>query len=381
MKGKLIVFLVIATGITVAAVGSAAERANALQQKAQLVERTAKEWLKKGEDPRQAFMLMGKAKQFFDSGDINRGEHCVDEAMSVLELRTPDSAEKGPLSDLYRNPQQIEIAGYTMDSMEPCISMDGKYLFFNNTNEEPDTHLYAARRISETKFEFIGPVQGARFTPIGTKPSFDEREACPATDFANELFFISPHSYGKDMHTLWFGKWHADPNGKSMVLTDKKQVEGHILPEVRPWIDLDPALTPNGKTMVFSRAKVVPEQPFPANAYLMIANRQADGSFNTLPNSADLLKNVTDEKMLQYAPAITNDTLELYWTQCETGLPIFRTMVATRKSPTEPFSKPSRLTAITAFSEAPSLTADKSELFFHKKVKGRFHVFRMTRRK
>ncbi len=41
-----------------------------------------------------------------------------------------------PLSELYANPERMDLTGYIGDAMEPCISLDGKYLYFNSSNDE-----------------------------------------------------------------------------------------------------------------------------------------------------------------------------------------------------------------------------------------------------
>src|SRR5450432_3634763 len=62
---------------------------------------------------------------------------------------------------LYTNPEPIEISGYAEDAMEPCISLDGQYLFFNNSNEQNvKTHIHFAKRMAPTKFQYLGILPG-----------------------------------------------------------------------------------------------------------------------------------------------------------------------------------------------------------------------------
>jgi hypothetical protein len=114
--------------------------------------------------------------------------------------------------------------------------------------------------------------------------------------------------------------------------------------------------------------------------------RNTKGEFNKAPNSDEILRTVNTEA-LEYAPGLSSDGLELYFTRAATpqqlakndGMPFIQTMIATRQSTNEPFGTPARLTAIEGFCEAPSITLDRKQLFFHKKVGKHFRIFRVTR--
>ena len=54
-------------------------------------------------------------------------------------------------------------------------------------------------------------------------------------------------------------------------------------------------------------------------------------------------------------------------------------MVAQRNSVDEPFGEPRVLTALTGFVEAPSVSLDGKEMFFHEKVGDRFVIYRVER--
>jgi hypothetical protein len=164
-------------------------------------------------------------------------------------------------------------------------------------------------------------------------------------------------------------------------------LQGNIAPLDMSWIDMDSGISPDGNTLVFSRAQFTSGGSAPDHSHLMLAHRVSDGSFQLDPHWDKILKEVNSGP-LQYAPAITDDGLELYFTRCENSAvptagmtmpPLMQTMVAFRKKTDEPFGRPVRLNAIEGFAEAPSLTLDKRELFFHKKVADRFRIFRLQR--
>src|SRR5262249_44839471 len=63
-----------------------------------------------------------------------------------------------PASGQFSNPQQVTIAGYSGDAMEPFISRDGKYLFFNNSNTATTTRLFWATEMDPVTFRFQGEI-------------------------------------------------------------------------------------------------------------------------------------------------------------------------------------------------------------------------------
>src|SRR5205823_4594729 len=69
-------------------------------------------------------------------------------------------------------PQRVAIRGYSGDAMEPFITRDGRYLFFNNRNDpRVDTNLHYAERIDDVTFAFRGELQGANSKVLDAVPS------------------------------------------------------------------------------------------------------------------------------------------------------------------------------------------------------------------
>jgi hypothetical protein len=65
----------------------------------------------------------------------------------------PVYAAKEPESDLYVRPEPASIEGYDGSAMEPFISPDGQYLFFNNENDpRVNTNLHFAERTGKHAF-------------------------------------------------------------------------------------------------------------------------------------------------------------------------------------------------------------------------------------
>jgi hypothetical protein len=288
------------------------------------------------------------------------------------------AAEKAASSaaHLYGNPQPIEIVGYSQDAMEPCISLDGQYLFFNNSNEDQvDTHIHYAKRLSDTRFQYLGLVPG-----VGSS----KKDMAPTIDKNNMFFFTSLRSFDKDHRSIYCGKWLPDSVKSGAAKVESVQsVAGNISPTAPFWINMDCAVSPDGKSLVLARAQFFPWQSVPVRCDLKLARRNNDGSFSIDPRT-DLLKAV-NTSFLEYAPALTDDGLELYFTRAgsldeikKNGLSI---MVARRISVDQPFSRAERLEDLSGIIEAPSLTLDKKELFFHKKDGKIYRIFKADRQR
>src|SRR5260370_28342604 len=83
---------------------------------------------------------------------------------SAVSVDAPDA---GFTPGVFTNPQPVTIVGYSQDAMEPFISPDGNYLFFNNSNAPAvDTNLYYATRIADVTFQFHGELAGVNSTAL-----------------------------------------------------------------------------------------------------------------------------------------------------------------------------------------------------------------------
>lgn len=86
----------------------------------------------------------------------------------------PVYADKEEKSDLYVRPQPVSIEGYDGSAMEPFISPDGHYLFFNNENDPAvNTNLHFAERIGKLSFRYLGELPGVNSHVLDAAPSLD----------------------------------------------------------------------------------------------------------------------------------------------------------------------------------------------------------------
>ncbi|HEY9680301.1 MAG TPA: hypothetical protein V6C86_01775 [Oculatellaceae cyanobacterium] len=284
-------------------------------------------------------------------------------ALAGLEPKVRDSK-------LYGEPQLVEIIGYSEDAMEPCVSPDGRYLFFNNSNEgSVDTHVHFAERVAETKFRYLGILEGSRSL---------KKDMAPTMTVDGHIIFTTLRSFDKDHRSLYCGIF------KNNRLTAVAPVSGNLAPSQPFWIDMDCGVDPAGQVLVVSRAQFLPFQGIPGKSDLFIAHKKADGSFMTDLDSDAVLKTV-NSAALEYAPAITADGLELYFTRAgessvaKKPTPSVEIFVSHRRDSHAAFREPRRLAALEGFVEAPSLTMDKKELYFHKKDSTCFHIYRALR--
>lgn len=262
----------------------------------------------------------------------------------------------------FRDPRKVELRGYDGDAMEPFISCDGSYLFFNNRNEpSTQTDLHVAAKAGDDGFNYVGPLAGANQPP----PSLD---AVPSMDSAGVLFFISTRSYETTLSTLFTGAFREGQ------VTGVRAVEGSFSRRQPGWLTMDAEVSRDGSLLYYADARfaggAVPEE-----ADLAIARRSGD-AFNVVAESRVLLASV-NSGALEYAPSTSGDGLELFFTRLTGTQPVI--LHSTRADASTPFGAPRSVSAISGFAEAPSLSCDGRSLYYHREEGGRFSLYRVTR--
>ncbi len=276
----------------------------------------------------------------------------------------PGQAQKEVQYRLFHGEQKVVIRGYSGDAMEPFLTKDGRFLLFNNRNEPPtNTNLYYARRVDDLHFDFQGEIRGVNTPAL---------EGVPSMDRAGNLYFVSPRDYERTFSTLYRGKFvNGTVSGVELVPGVSRQQPGIV--------NFDAEISGDGSTLYFVDGDFTGE-PKPKAAVLVIATKQGSG-FQRDPHSDDILKNVNASGLV-YAPAISGDGLELFFTGVTritaTAQPaIYR---AARRRTDEPFGVPEKLAGITGFVEGPTLSADGRRLYYHKKENGHFVLYMVTRK-
>jgi hypothetical protein len=274
------------------------------------------------------------------------------------------SAAPVPRVPAFGNPVPVTIRGYHGDAMEPFVSTDGKYLFFNSRNTPGvNTNLYYARRVNDTTFTFAGAIAGANSAQL---------DAVASMDSAGHFFFVSTRSYSHTFATLYRGTF---ANGK----LSKVSVVPGVSKDAAGWVNFDADVSADGNTLYFVDARFDHGNQ-PLSADLVIAKKTPTG-FSRQADSARILANV-NTRDLEYGAAISGNGLTLYFTRAPlpagSGTPAI--YVATRPSATSAFSTPALLATLTGFVEAPAVSPDGRAIYFHELVGSKFAIYRAARR-
>lgn len=274
-----------------------------------------------------------------------------------------DAPDAGFTPGVFTNPQPVTIVGYSQDAMEPFISPDGNYLFFNNSNAPTvDTNLYYATRIDDVTFQFQGEIGGVNSTALDAVASMDSN---------NTFYFVSTRSYFQTLSTIYWGTFSGGSvSNVAIVPGISKQKLGDV--------NFDAGISPDGSTLYFVDG-VFNGGSVPQRASIAIATRDVD-HFVRLRNSGRIMRNINTHG-LNYAPDISKSGLELFFTRIEGRPPMPPPVIytATRTSISAPFGKPRKIQSITGFAEAPALSPDEKSLYYHLNVGGTFVIYRVTR--
>jgi len=265
---------------------------------------------------------------------------------------------------VWSQPQPVRIEGYDGEAMEPFLSRDGAFLFFNTRNDPGvDTDIHVARRRDDLTFVHLGVVAGTKSSDLDGVPTM-------ARD--GSFCFISPRDYRQTLNSVFCGRF----DGRDVV--DVKPQMG-LKTERLGRLIFDVELSADGAQLVFAEG-TFGGGAAPDSAELHLASRAANGFVRDADGDLILAKvNAVDG--LKYAAGLSADGLELFFTRL-TGFWIFRgleIMRAERVRVGDAFGAPVHV-PLDGFVEGPTLSGDGHALYFHKKnADGRFGIWRITR--
>ncbi len=253
--------------------------------------------------------------------------------------------------------KSVTITGLTFDVMEPFISPDGNTLFFNSLNSGGNTNLYYANRIDDTTFTFVGLVNGTY------DPSLNHLDAVASIDSANNFFWVSLRNIPNLHRGIYItGNVNnvSQVYGTSNILTPPG------------WIIMDAAINFQGDLLYYSNGYFGPTYTecvgVPCEAKLGIAQKVNDSTFNKTMFSDAIFSNVNDTNYIVYAPQVTKDGLELYYTRLLEGGFDTEICVSVRNTVADTFSLPMVIYSnFGFFPEAATPTTDKQKIYYHKK--------------
>lgn len=258
---------------------------------------------------------------------------------------------------------EVSINDLSFDAMEPFISSDGNYLFFNNLNDGINTKLYYATKINDSTFNYVGELMGANQT---TSPQLD---AVADMDSNGNFYWTSTRNYPTELNNLFRGNF-SDGN-----IIDIERVQGNFNMNTPGWLVMDHGISLDGQFLYYSNARFDDTNcQGPCETILGVAQKNNTSEFSILPNSISILENINDSDYIYYAPCISSDNLELYFTRYLKGqitpATVFEICVSVRSNSLSEFSIPKVLFSetIADLIEAPTLTTDKNIIYYHRKT-------------
>lgn len=262
----------------------------------------------------------------------------------------------------FANETPVVISGHGEDAMEPFIAKDGQTLFFNNSNAPSvNTDLFYATRVNDGSFANQGRIAGANSTALDAVASMDRNGI---------FYFISTRDYDASLSTIYSGSFANGSLTAPALVSGISRLERGIL-------NFDGEISGDGQTLWFDDGKFSGGQ-VPDTAAIVVADRQGNG-FARRADSAMILANV-NAAGLNYAPCISADGLELFFTRItDITKPAPVIMRSSRANTAAAFATPQKVSAITGYVEAPSLSADGRTLYYHKQVGTKFGIYLVTR--
>jgi hypothetical protein len=182
---------------------------------------------------------------------------------------------------------------------------------------------------------------------------------------------VSTRSYEQTLSTIYRGRFDKG------VVTGVELVEG-ISPRIPGIVNFDAEISADGEVLVGVDGDLT-GGPMPKTADLFLA-RRVGNRFQRLPGDKDVFANL-NTSALEYAPALSQDNLEIFFTRLTKGLFGASLTIehAVRATADLPFPVSRTIGIINGFVEAPSITGDGKTLYFHQKVDGVYRIFRTTR--
>ncbi len=292
-------------------------------------------------------------------------------ALAVLGVTAPCS--KAPEADPavaypeFVDESAVTISGYDADAMEPFVTRDGRYLFFNSLNDGVGTSLYYALRESDTHFVFRGEIAGVN----GRPPHLD---AVASMDAAHVFYYVSTRDYPAEIRNLRSGRF-ADGSVTGVVPVDGD----FYVRSPAGWLVMDAEIASDGGSLYYVNARF-DGRALPVEARIGLARRE--GTAFVADRSSDaLFAQVNDDGYLVYAPATFAEASELYFTRIRKGSLVSEICVSILPEGAAAYSRPKRMEVSGSLVEAPTLTNDGTRIYYHKKTSdGRYRVFTMRRR-
>ncbi|MDZ4666052.1 MAG: T9SS type A sorting domain-containing protein [Bacteroidota bacterium] len=267
---------------------------------------------------------------------------------------------------IYVNEKLVTINGFTIDAMEPQLSTDGNALFFNSLNDGITTSLFYAARVNDTTFNYIGAM------PVVNQTATPRLDAVASIDTADNFYWVSNRGWPtitENLHRIRF---------LTVGYTNFGRVYGDFYIPSPGWIIMDAGVSYYGDKIIYCNALFNScTNNMPCKAAMGIAQKINDSTFNKMANTSTIFANVNDTvNYIVYAPNLTEDGLELFYSRLLHNGTQTEVMLATRSNTNSAFGFPSLLVgAPSLLPEAPTVSTNKSKMYYHKKTGPIFKLF------
>ena len=320
------------------------------------------QWASEGRDISTLVPKMHKVKELGDAGRLSEADDLLDEILSHFKEEGSDSSK-----ELFSKNTEVRILGYDGDAMEPFISRDGKYMFFNSEHSPmTEKDIYFAERVDDYTFQFKGEVRN-----INTKAV----DGVPTMDNDGNFYYVSTDAYKPgNLVTVYRGQFE---DGEIKNISP--------IPELSlgmpGWLNMDIEISADGQTLYSTQTWFGDGAP-PTKSYFFYA-KKIGNQFVTQPDSSKIFKQINKDKVV-YAASVSSDEKEILYTRMvrKSGAITLESLRATRPDKNSPFGRPEVITTITGFSEAPALSDNGKLIYYHKKIgpDGVFKLYALHRR-
>ncbi len=344
--------------------GACAQDINPFELKAKADSAVAmvQELAAEGHDVSEILPKMKQVKVLGDAGRLEEADALLDEIHTWLEAKSSGSNDVGLNNEVFVNNIEVEILGYASDVMEPFISRDGKYMFFNSDHEPiAEKDIYYATRIDDYTFQFKGAVANINTKAVDGVPSMDD---------AGNFYYVSTDAYGpKNLVTVYRGKFKDGAVGNIKPIPE-------LSLGIPGWLNMDIEISADGQTLYSTQTWFGDGAP-PTKSYFFYAMKVGN-RFVPQDDSPEIFKHINEDKVV-YAATLSRDELEILYTRLVTEGSTHKTesLRATRPDKNSPFGRPRLIKAITGFSEAPALTDDGKLIYYHKLTHSPKNVFKL----
>ncbi len=265
------------------------ELVRAVKAKADSSKTRLKKHMGIGRDVSPVVTMMQQVKTLGEQGRLAEADALLDEVHAVFDAWDAAGGAAVPAAGGYGAPVEIVIEGYDGDAMEPFISRDGRYLFFNSDHSVGQKDMYYARRVDGNRFEFVRALDEINTEAV---------DGVPTMDAANRFYFVSTKNYKPPHMASAYSAAFYDGR-----VTGVAPMTGISLRKPG-WVNMDVEISADGQTLYFSNAWFGDGAP-PTRSFLAYA-RKKDGRFVKVPGSSGIFKTINADDLV-YAPAISPD--------------------------------------------------------------------------